>query len=176
LSGAGSAGKSAGPQAVEAARLSKLAGGPVQVVWSREEEFFYDHVPARGIRHDQLRARLRQRITFWIPGLLSPRPQFADDLRRSSPEDALDGQFRRRRAAPFGTARGAPPAATPTSSPVIPHRHHGGQGGMGPGEFRLKNLADPRMARVLRAAPARSSGRRPGPRADAVTAVRSWTI
>ncbi len=40
--GGGFGGKSANQQAVEAARLAKLTGKPVQVVWSREEEFFFD--------------------------------------------------------------------------------------------------------------------------------------
>ena len=40
--GGGFGGKSANQQAVEAARLSKLTGKPVQVMWSREEEFFFD--------------------------------------------------------------------------------------------------------------------------------------
>lgn len=40
--GGGFGGKSASAQAVEAARLSKIAGRPVQVAWSRAEEFFYD--------------------------------------------------------------------------------------------------------------------------------------
>jgi len=35
-------GKTRNTQAVEAARLSKAAGKPVQVAWSRAEEFFYD--------------------------------------------------------------------------------------------------------------------------------------
>jgi len=40
--GAGFGGKSASRQAVEAARLAKITGMPVQVVWERAEEFFYD--------------------------------------------------------------------------------------------------------------------------------------
>jgi nicotinate dehydrogenase subunit B len=40
--GGGFGGKSASRQAVEAARLAKLTGRPVQVAWSRAEEFFYD--------------------------------------------------------------------------------------------------------------------------------------
>ena len=40
--GGGFGGKTSGPQAVEAARLSRLSGRPVQVAWSRREEFFYD--------------------------------------------------------------------------------------------------------------------------------------
>ncbi|MGA8261871.1 MAG: molybdopterin cofactor-binding domain-containing protein [Arenicellales bacterium] len=40
--GGGFGGKSAGRQAVEAARLSRITGRPVQVAWTRAEEFFYD--------------------------------------------------------------------------------------------------------------------------------------
>ena len=40
--GGGFGGKSASRQAVEAARLAVLTGKPVRVVFSREEEFFYD--------------------------------------------------------------------------------------------------------------------------------------
>ena len=40
--GGGFGGKSPNRQVVEAARLAKLTGKPVQVQWSRAEEFFYD--------------------------------------------------------------------------------------------------------------------------------------
>jgi isoquinoline 1-oxidoreductase len=40
--GGGFGGKSAGLQADEAARLAKITGKPVQVAWSRTEEFFHD--------------------------------------------------------------------------------------------------------------------------------------
>src|ERR1039458_2726024 len=40
--GGGFGGKTAAPQAVEAARLAKITGKPVQVVWDRSEEFFFD--------------------------------------------------------------------------------------------------------------------------------------
>jgi nicotinate dehydrogenase subunit B len=41
--GGGFGGKTYIPQAVEAARLSKITGKPVQVAFSRAEEFFYDN-------------------------------------------------------------------------------------------------------------------------------------
>src|SRR5208283_5135611 len=40
--GGGFGGKSMSRQAVEAAQLAKLTGKPVQVVWDRSEEFFFD--------------------------------------------------------------------------------------------------------------------------------------
>jgi isoquinoline 1-oxidoreductase len=40
--GGGFGGKTRNLQVIEAARLSKLTGKPVQVAWTRQEEFFYD--------------------------------------------------------------------------------------------------------------------------------------
>jgi isoquinoline 1-oxidoreductase len=40
--GGGFGGKTDNQQGIEAARLAKAVGKPVQVMWSREEEFFYD--------------------------------------------------------------------------------------------------------------------------------------
>ena len=40
--GGGFGGKSASAQAVEAARLARASGKPVMLMWSREEEFFFD--------------------------------------------------------------------------------------------------------------------------------------
>jgi len=49
--GGGFGGKVPGQQAVEAARLALLTGKPVQVAWTRAEEFFYDTFrPAATIR------------------------------------------------------------------------------------------------------------------------------
>ena len=47
----GFGGKLYNPEAIEAARLAKLVGKPVQVTWSREEEFFYDYFrPASAVK------------------------------------------------------------------------------------------------------------------------------
>ena len=40
--GGGFGGKIDAPQCVEVARIAKLSGKPVQLIWSRREEFFYD--------------------------------------------------------------------------------------------------------------------------------------
>ena len=40
--GGGFGGKATTPQIIEAARIAKLSGKPVQLIWSRDEEFFYD--------------------------------------------------------------------------------------------------------------------------------------
>jgi len=63
--GGGFGGKSASQQAIEAARLAKLTGKPVQVAWTREEEFFYDtYRPASVVK---IRSGLTKsgKLTFW---------------------------------------------------------------------------------------------------------------
>ena len=49
--GGGFGGKSADQQVMEAARLSKIVGHPVQVAWTREEEFFYDRFDPASTVH-----------------------------------------------------------------------------------------------------------------------------
>src|ERR1035438_9048220 len=66
--GGGFGGKSAAAQAVEAARLAKATGKPVQVVWNRAEEFFYDTFrPAAVVK---IRAGLSSagKIALWARG------------------------------------------------------------------------------------------------------------
>ena len=129
LVGGGFGGKSAGPQAVEAARLSKLAGAPVQVVWSREEEFFYDTFrPAAYVTIDS-GLDASDRIVFWDFQVF-----FAGD--RSSqmiydvaaPANAVGRQFRRRGSASLPHRRMARPGQQHQHlRSRIPHRRHGGQ-------------------------------------------------
>jgi CO/xanthine dehydrogenase Mo-binding subunit len=63
--GGGFGGKTRNLQAVEAARLAKLSGKPVQVAWSRKEEFFYDSFrPAAVVR---IRSGITEKgqMSFW---------------------------------------------------------------------------------------------------------------
>ena len=63
--GGGFGGKTRNLQAVEAARLAKLSGKPVQVAWSRREEFFYDAFrPAAVVK---IRSGISDKgsISFW---------------------------------------------------------------------------------------------------------------
>jgi isoquinoline 1-oxidoreductase len=169
LVGGGFGGKSAGPQAVEAARLSKLAGAPVQVVWSREEEFFYDTFrPAAFV---QISSGLdgANRITFWDFQVF-----FAGDRSSQMIYDVphlrtvSTGSFGGGGPHPFGTGAWRGPGS---NTNIFARESHidimAARVGMDPVEFRLKNLADPRMARVLKTAadafkwtPARSPSRR----------------
>ncbi|HWU36953.1 MAG TPA: molybdopterin cofactor-binding domain-containing protein, partial [Candidatus Acidoferrum sp.] len=63
--GGGFGGKSNSQQAVEASRLSKLTGKPVQVAWTREEEFFFDLFRPAAIVKIRSGVTSTKRIVFW---------------------------------------------------------------------------------------------------------------
>jgi isoquinoline 1-oxidoreductase len=153
--GGGFGGKSQGRQAVEAARLSKLAGAPVQVAWTREEEFFYDTFRPAALVKISSGLDGSDRIVFW-----DYRVFFAGE--RSSQNIYDVPHFR---TTSGGAARGAPsphPFGTgawrgPGSNTNIFARESqidimASKAGIDPVEFRFKNLNNERMARVLRAA------------------------
>jgi CO/xanthine dehydrogenase Mo-binding subunit len=169
LVGGGFGGKSAGPQAVEAARLSKLAGAPVQVVWSREEEFFHDTF--RPAAYVTIGSGLdsASRLAFWDFKVF-----FAGDRSSQMIYDVphlstvSTGSFGGGGPHPFPTGAWRGPGS---NTNIFARESHidimAARAGMDPVDFRLKNLADPRMARVLEAAarafkwtPAKSPSRR----------------
>ena len=72
--GGGFGGKSASRQAVEAARLAKITGKPVQVVWDRAEEFFYDTFrPAAVVKIRVRIGRCRETPAVGLPRVLRRR-------------------------------------------------------------------------------------------------------
>jgi len=152
--GSGFGGKSAGPQAIEAARLSKLAGAPVQVVWSREEEFFLDTFRPAAFVTIRSGLDAAGRITFWDFQVF-----FAGDRSSQMIYDVphlstvSTGSFGGGGPHPFGTGAWRGPGS---NTNIFARESHidimAARAGMDPVAFRLKNLANPRMARVLEAA------------------------
>ncbi len=63
--GGGFGGKSTSPQAVEAARLAKITGRPVQVMFTRAEEFFYDAFHAAAVVKIRSGIDANGRIVLW---------------------------------------------------------------------------------------------------------------
>ena len=64
--GGGFGGKSAvTQQALEAARLTKMTGRPVQVAWSRAEEFFYDGFRPASVVRIKSGIDASGKMTFW---------------------------------------------------------------------------------------------------------------
>jgi nicotinate dehydrogenase subunit B len=151
--GGGFGGKTANRQAIEAARLAKRTGRPVQVAWSRAEEFFYDTFrPAAVVKID---AGVGEggRITYWDYTTYFAGSRGADHF--------YDIPHHRTVAAPGGW-RGGPgthPFATGAwrapgnNTNTFARESHidvlAAQAGIDPVEFRLRNLADKKMRRVL---------------------------
>ncbi|MBD3850487.1 MAG: xanthine dehydrogenase family protein molybdopterin-binding subunit [Acidobacteria bacterium] len=151
--GGGFGGKSANRQAIEAARLAKRTGRPVQVAWSRAEEFFYDTFrPAAVVKID---AGVGEggRITYWDYKTYFAGSRGADHF--------YDIPHHRTVAAPGGW-RGGPgthPFATGAwrapgnNTNTFARESHidilAVQAGIDPVEFRLRNLADKKMRQVL---------------------------
>jgi nicotinate dehydrogenase subunit B len=152
--GGGFGGKSRNQQAGEAARLSKLAGRPVQVAWTRQEEFFYDTFRPAAIVKISSGIDKSGSLAFWDYGVYYAgergAPQFYNiPNHRTASYDAERGKP----GHPFGTgAWRAPANNTNTFARESQIDAMAAKAGMDPVEFRLKNLTDERMISVLKAA------------------------
>jgi len=149
-------GKSNNQQAMEAVRLAKLTGKPVQVVWTRAEEFFYDTFRPAAVVKIQAGASEAGLMTFWDYGVYwageRGAPQFYN--------------IPNHRTASYGSGWGSAPGSHPfatgpwrapgNNTNTFARESHidmlAAKVGMDPVEFRLKNLTDARMQRVLQAA------------------------
>ena len=160
LLGGGFGGKSADQQALEAARLARIAGVPVQVSWTRSEEFFYDTFDPASVVKIAAGLAPGGKILFFDYTVYS-----AGDRGATPYYDIPHSRFRSTGSGAYGSAR------------PVPSLHPFGTGAWrGPGAnmncfaiesqidimaaaaaqdplaFRLHNLRDPRLRRVLEAA------------------------
>ena len=155
--GGGFGGKTEGDQAVEAARLAKITGRPVQVVWNRREEFFYDHFRPAAVIKIRSGMNAEGKITLWDSQIVG------SGEREAKPFYAIPHQ---RTTSAGGWQGGNPPGMHPfgvgawrapsVNSNTFGRESHidvmAAKAGIDPVEFRLKNLTDARMRRVLETA------------------------
>ncbi|HVN79754.1 MAG TPA: molybdopterin cofactor-binding domain-containing protein [Terriglobia bacterium] len=154
--GGGFGGKSPGQQAVEAARLAKLCGKPVLVTRTREEEFFFDTFRPAAVVKIKSGASKTGKIVLWdyVVYCAGDRgaKQFYDipnhrTISCGGPFD--DGPSPH----PFGVGPWRAPANnTNTFARESQIDIMASKAGIDPVEFRLKNLKDERMMRVLKTA------------------------
>ncbi|MEJ2705195.1 MAG: molybdopterin-dependent oxidoreductase [Sedimentisphaerales bacterium] len=151
--GGGFGGKSANSQAIEAARLSKLTGKPVQVAWTREEEFFNDTFRPAAVVKIKSGMTKSGKMTLWDYGVYYAgsrgSQQFYDIPNHST---VAFGEWRGGgQAHPFATgAWRAPGNNTNAFARESQIDIMASKAATDPIEFRLKNLKDERMRRVLR--------------------------
>jgi len=174
--GGGFGGKNQNRQVVEAARLAKLSGKPVQVAFSREEEFFYDTFRPAAIVKISSGLNESNQIVFWdyqvyFAGDRSSQPFYDIPHHRT----VSGGGWGASGAHPFGTgAWRAPGSNTNTFARESHIDVMASKAGIDPLEFRLKNLKDERMKRVLETAAEKfgwTSSRTPGGRGYGIACV-----
>lgn len=155
--GAGFGGKTGARQAVEAARLAKIVGVPVQVVWDRAEEFFYDTFrPAAVVK---IRSGLTGagKICLWdykvyCAGDREAKQFYDVPNQRTISSGGWQGQ-QPPGLHPFGVGPWrAPSVNTNTFARESQIDIMAANADADPLEFRLRNLTDQRMVRVLKAA------------------------
>jgi CO/xanthine dehydrogenase Mo-binding subunit len=155
--GGGFGGKTRNRQAVEAAILAKLTGRPVQVLWSREEEFFYDSFRPAAVVNISSGIQNSGRIVFWDYKVYFAGDRGASQFYEIPHHRTYSTGFSYRGDSrgfhPFNTGPWRAPAANTNAFAMESQIDiMAASAGMDPLEFRLNNLKDTRMTRVLRAA------------------------
>ena len=156
--GGGFGGKSAHQQAIEAARLAQATGQPVQVCWTRAEEIFFDTFDPAAVVTIASGLGADGRIAFWIYDVHAAGARSAElfydvpDVRSRS----IGGRMGRgeQRVGPSLHPFGVGPWRAPGANMNVFARESqidvmASAAGVDPLDFRLRNISDPRMHKVL---------------------------
>jgi nicotinate dehydrogenase subunit B len=152
--GGGFGGKAAFEQAVEAAKLAKMTGKPVMVIWTRDEEFFYDTFHTAGVVKVNSGIDKTGMIKFWDYHVYYAGTRGAETI--YDVPNARTTSYRLSKDAkpvhPFYTG----PWRAPNNSTNVYAREvqidiMASAAGIDPLEFRLKNLKDEKMIACLKA-------------------------
>ena len=158
--GGGFGGKIYNQQAVEAARIAILSKQPVQLIWTRSEEFMYDMFRPAAVMKAVSGVDSNGKMTLWefdvyCAGSRGCNLFYEIPNHRSRTFDKADLH-------PFGTGAWRAPGNNTTTfareSQIDITAH---QAGIDPVEFRLDNMKEPRMKRTLELA-AKTFGWEPG--------------
>ncbi len=153
--GGGFGGKVPGQQAVEAAQLAKITGQPVQVAWTRAEEFFYDTFDPAAVIKVTSGTDESGKLVLWDYQVYAAGARGTDvfyDVPNRSVRvygdwgGAPDGMH------PFAVGAWRAPGANANRFAAEQQIDVMARAaGRDPLEFRLQNTKDPRMLAVLKA-------------------------
>lgn len=152
--GGGFGGKIAFQQGIEAARLAKLSGKPVMLIWTREEEFFYDTFHPAGVIRIKSGMDKSGMIKMWDYSVYYGGTRGSDTI-YDVPNSRTTSFSQNPDATPihpFGTGPWrAPNNNTNTFARESQIDIMASAAGIDPLEFRLKNLKDEKMIDCLKA-------------------------
>ncbi len=153
--GGGFGGKVPGQQAVEAARLAKITGTPVQIAWTRAEEFFYDTFRPAAVVKVASGFDGDGKINLWdyqVYGAGSRGSDVFYDIPNRSVR--VYGEWRGTEGLhPFAVGAWRAPAANSNRFAAEQQIDiMAAAAGIDPLEFRLGNISDERMLATLKAA------------------------
>jgi len=152
--GGGFGGKAAYQQGVEAARLAKLTGKPVMLIWTRDEEFFYDTFHSAGVVKINSGIDKSGRITFWDYHVWYAGTRGADTI-YDVPNAKTTSYSRGKNAPPVHPFNTGPWRAPNNNTNTFARESQidimASKAGIDPLEFRLKNLKDEKMIDCLKA-------------------------
>jgi isoquinoline 1-oxidoreductase len=156
---------------IEAARLAKLVGKPVQLIWDRAEDFFYDRYRPAAVVKIRSTMTGEGRIVAWDYKVYAagewgsiPFYDFPNQRVVAAPEAGL--AWRRMNTVdglhPFNVGPWRMPSAVTNAFARESHLDTlASQAGVDPVEFRMRHLSNERIRRVLQTA-AKQFGWRPG--------------
>ncbi len=154
--GGGFGGKSAGGQSLEAAKLAKKTGRPVQVCWSRAEEFFLDTFRPAAVVKIRSGIDGAGRICLWDYQVYAAGSRSAEQF-YDVPNNLIRTYGRWGGETPKMHLFATGPWRAPGANINVFARESqidmmAAKAGIDPLEFRLNNTSDKRMRRVLEAA------------------------
>ena len=151
-------GKCYGAPPAEAARLSKIAGRPVQVVFDRAEEFLFSRMRPAAVVEIRSGLTAEGKLAFWEYKAYGGGPQSSQTFydvpnQRTVWAGSWQAAINPPGLHPLGVGTWrAPAGATNTFARESHMDVLAARAGADPVEFRLRNLSDKRMRRVLEAA------------------------
>jgi nicotinate dehydrogenase subunit B len=152
--GGGFGGKSAYQQGIEAAKLARLSGKPVMVIWTRDEEFFYDNFHSAAVVKIKSGIDRDGFIKMWDYHVWYAGTRGAETT-YDVPHARTTDYSRNKNAPPVHPFATGPWRAPNNNTNTFAREVHvdimAAAAGIDPLEFRLKNLKDEKMIACLKA-------------------------
>ena len=156
--GGGFGGKSPNQQSIEAARLANLTGKPVQVAWTRAEEFYYDTFRPAAVVKIKSGLSDSGKIAFWDYHVYCAGSRGSQQFYNIPHHRTVSYRSDRGSASPHPFATGAwraPGNNTNCFARESQIQVMAVKAGMDPLDFWLKNLREEKMRQVLKTAAAK---------------------